>query len=98
MNLKHFDLIKVRKTSEFVYWNLFTTETALNTILSFIKVHKIFLSNYTDTVYLDSLLDCLFLYLHWLKELPYCLYTHAGPKLLDKKLCYLKTVIVTANV
>ena len=50
-----------------------------------------------DTCLVTSL-NFLFDSINWLKKLPKCGYSHTGPGLPDKKLCYLKTVIVTADM
>jgi len=63
---------------------------------SSIKVHRVFLSQYHSLTYLHT--TPLFLHHLYVTQTPICSILHAGRYLNDKEICYLGTVILTANV
>jgi len=63
---------------------------------SSIKVHRVFLSHNHSLTYLH--ITPLFLHHLYVTQTPICSILHAGRYLNDKEICYLGTVILTANV
>ena len=61
-----------------------------------IKLHKVFLSKYCDNMHLHMLI--LFYHHMHERQVSHGSMIHAGRYLDDKEVCYLTTVILTANV
>jgi hypothetical protein len=90
---QHYDLKMLRMEDMSEPWNARRGSNVLNSIP--IKVHRVFLSHNVNRVSSHYL---IFHQQMYARQLSNRSILHAGRYLNDKEICYLRTVIVTANV